>query len=232
MEDFFAIYKKQIFLLGVLIAVILLLTVIQWIKGKGMQNKIVTNKDLVYDNLEQMSSVGENKIPFINFKMDGITEINNEIVNLCLHEIVVEKRNVSYTYDTDNKTYLSVFIHSQGILTNGIPYEDFFFTYNFDLKKKKQITEEELLSNYQITEEEAEEIYEKQLYDWYQETIEEGFSDGYCDFSCYKDAHVKEDNASFVRKDGNLYMYKDFDRSAAMGDETFFEGKDLGVALT
>ena len=233
MADFFSVYKKQIMILFALIILVIVMYGIRLITDSNHTDRVITNEEIVFttDVLLNKDS-RQSRIPFINLTISGIDEINKEIAATIYEETIVHNRSANYDYYYDEGNILSLLITFEEYMSNDklalLKYE----AYHVDLKNRKILTEEELIQKYDISITDVKEVYEQKMKFFYDEALQEGYVDNYCDFDCYVQEHELENGKdSFWITENGVYYYKDFLMSSILGDETFFENKDLETLI-
>lgn len=232
MEDFFSTYKNKLLTLFGLILISCSLFIVQLIINSANKNKIVTNRDYVFvEKVLSTNSGGKSDIPFINIKADGITDINNQISSFVYEETIVFKRSVSYEfYKKDD--ILSLLLTSKEYLTNGLLALVKYKSYNINLKKNKVLTNDEVLEKYNLDKFEIYDLERDKMKKFYAEAVKENYTDGYADFENYAFYHEPDDfDESYYIKDNKLYYYKDFLLASVLGDERFYQDKDLSIKI-
>ena len=233
MEEFFSTYKNQLLTLFALGIVVLILLVIQLITGSRGKNKIVTNKDYVFVSNQLSTDNGlKSDIPFININAEGITDINNQISSFVYEETIVSKRSVSYEYYYKKNDILSLLLTSKEYLTNGLLALIKYKSFNIDLKNNKVLTKDEVLEKYNIDEYDVYNLENEKMKNFFKAAVKDNYTDGYTNFENYALFHEPDDfNESYYIKENELYYYKDFLLSSILGDEKFFQNKDLFVKI-
>ena len=233
MEDFFSVYKNRIMLLFGLIIFILTLTFIRSVTNKNAKDKIVTNKEYIV-TIKELSTKNnlKSEIPFINIKINNIDNINNEISKFIYNETIVFNRSVSYEYYVQKNEILSLLITSKEYLTTNELALVKYKSYNIDLKSKKLLTNEELLQKYDLLQEDFDDLYTREMKQFYKDALVEEFTDGYCDFEAYVKYHELDDGQeSYFVNNNEIYYYKDFLFSSILGDEEFFSNRYFEINL-
>ena len=232
MEEFFSTYKNKLLVLFVLFIIVLVLLILQFITNSGGRNKIVTNKDYVFVEKElPLNNEIKNEVPFINVKADNIEDVNDDIISFVYEETITYKRNVSYEY-YKNDDILSLLLISKEYLTNGLVAFVKYKSYNIDLNQNKVLTNDEVLEKYNMDEYYIYDLEQAKMKKYFEEAVKEGYTDGYADFSNYTYYHEPDIfNESYYIKEDGLYYYKDFLLASVLGDERFFQDKDLFVKI-
>lgn len=233
MEDFFSVYKNRIMLLFGLIIFILTLIFIRSVTNKNAKDKIVTNKEYIV-TIKELSTKNnlKSEIPFINIKINNIDNINNEISKFIYNETIVFNRSVSYEYYVQKNEILSLLITSKEYLTTNELALVKYKSYNIDLKSKKLLTNEELLQKYDLLQEDFDDLYTREMKQFYKDALVEEFTDGYCDFEAYVKYHELDDGQeSYFVNNNEIYYYKDFLFSSILGDEEFFSNRYFEINL-
>ena len=191
--------------------------------------KVDRKKALVYTSESKKNSIFYRNVPYLNIKDNYAKEVNEDI-NLFVSDFIDnEKAIVSYEYNINGEV-LSLIIKAVDYDIENVP-EVYFRSYNINLKEKSIISDEQLLSNFNITSDDVNTIIEKKFMDWYQDIVKKGyFDENECDYDCfleYRDVDDYLEGVSYYIEKGNLIVYKPFVFYSVYGEEEYFKEKDF-----
>lgn len=198
-----------------------------------------TNKDYDYDSLKEDSTndfvytVDSEKsdgffvyVPYINLKGSSIENINEEIDSYMEEFINGDMIRSNYEYEINGKV-LSLVIKTIDYGSDDIPLI-YFKTYNINLSNGELISDEELLSSYNLTIDDVSSSIEKQFKYFYEEIIKQGYQTEEEDYSYEaflenRDVENYTDDISYSIEKGKLVVYKPFVIYSILGEEEYFK---------
>ena len=183
------------------ITCILLIEIISSNKHFDVSNIILNDKyDVVYD---------VDGIPIINISGEPISTINNEISNY--YNLNSNGDKFEYDYDVSEDT-LSILLTRYIIVENQEFIE--YKSYNIDLVNMKVLSDEEILSKFEVTSDKLSFFMKNKFLNYYADLLDKGYLDGNkCDFNCFlvncNFQDLDEGNILYI-KNNHLYLYKFF----------------------
>lgn len=109
--------------------------------------------------------------------------------------------------------------------------------FNIDMNKSSLLSDEDMLSFYNITSENVSPIVEARFKEFFNELNEENHYFNECDYSCFlglrgiKDEDYMEDIHYYIKK-GNLYVIRPFKIYSSFKDEDYFSPSDFLIQIT
>ena len=139
-------------------------------------------------------------------------------------ENLIGEKYMDYEYYKNNNI-LSLIVKLYYLESNDYVPSNIYF-YNIDINEGTLISNEELLSIYNISTEEVENELIEHIEEYYNYEVDNNYISG-CDINCYKDrigSNLLEDISYYV-KDNNIYAYKYFliDRNLAYDENKPFD---------
>lgn len=174
-------------------------------------------------------------VPNINLKGLAIDEINNNIVYKA-NEFLKGKNKITYNFDINGK-----------ILSLVIQYVDYYDeggypiitcdVYNINFYESRVLDNAQMLSLYNITEDDVKPIVQSRFGEFYNELKEKNFYHGECNYDCFLSLRgIKNGNymadINYYIKSGNLYALKTFNIYSALNEEDYFSTKDFLIQIT
>ena len=126
-----------------------------------------------------------NEIPYINIDSEDARLVNQTIQQYA--ESFLKNKNNLMVYDSQlNGEVLSILLRMSDY-SAGYSFPDVsFHTYNFDLNDQTLMTDEELLSLFDVTEDEVKQKIELQFQKYYQQEVKKGFfASQECNYDCF-----------------------------------------------
>ena len=169
-----------------IIPIILIVLIIGYfIYSKYMENynylKEDMKKHLVYTvSKEQHGSYFQYK-PYINIKND-LGKVANEDINEYLSNFNKDNVSVTYDYDLSGKV-LSLILKIEDYSYAESTTVYYFRSYNINLDTLEILSKEQLLSYYEMTNEDLENILSNQITSYYNEQMSKGLIDKKCNFA-------------------------------------------------
>lgn len=197
---------KFLIMLLLLIVIIIIFSLNSNLKKK-VENKVFKNSDYVFTKLETNKEL---KCPYINIKSKTISNINGRIMQQY-YKMVNEKNNMNYTYSINNNILsLLIIITKKEIGYTARSQE--FITYNINLETSKVIKDRDLLSMYELSDDEVVDYVSGELKNSYEIEANEGYIVGEeCDFNCYLNMHdipsISANLVYYVDKNNKLIGY-------------------------
>ena len=193
--------KLKIIALVAVILLIILIVLSLIFKPDKSKEKFINAKDYVIEK-ETAYTDKKGKMPIINLKGEEVKTINSEIMTKYYSVVYNDYDEFTYEYTT-YKDILSVFI----VVTyaNDSEYGKIeYYTYNFNVKENKVLTNKELYEYLNIDYNEVKKIIDSKHKDFYnKDELKEIISyDEYLETINYK-----EENDKVVIKDKTLYKY-------------------------
>ena len=184
---------------------------------------------LVYTKETKQSGNYIQKIPYINIKGENISIINNDINNY-LSNFKNNNTSIDYEYSI-NGIVLSIIIkvedHSIEVATT--PY---FRSYNINLNTSELLSNEAILNELNITEEEVKnKINEKLKYYYKDISKKEYFDVRECDYECFLmnreiDKNDLLNNCEYFIRSGKLVVFKPYIFASFYGEEEYFNSEN------
>ncbi len=188
-----------------------------------------TSKYIVYTKYEDSNSVYYVNVPYLNIKGENAKLINENIDYLVGPLLDKESVIISYEYNI-NGIILSLLIKTADY-SFGYAVEPVFVSYNYNLETNEIISDKSLLDYFETDEEEAKNIIDSKLHEYYNQIVEEEYYyEEECDYDCFLDYRGITDildSISYYVKDQKLYAYRPFTVSSVFGEEEFFEEENF-----
>jgi len=196
--------KKVIIVIAVFVAIFVALTFInKTFMNKG--DKILSQYDYIIEKETEYSNNEDiGKLPYINLKGSAIQEINNEIM----------EKYYAVAYDNDTFFSFNYTVHHNILsVTINIVNPDSseygkveFLTYNIDIKKSKVLTNQELLSKLDLTEQDVMDALDSHYRSFYDsDDLKTTMS-----YQAYKEMLLSNDDENKIYiSDSSLYVYRE-----------------------
>ena len=229
--------KKVPMVIGIALLLIVFIIVFSYFRNSGLDYsdiKEYSDKAFVYTiNSEKNGSFFVN-VPYVNIVGSFGKEINEDIDSYVADFMENDKIRLSYEYNINGKI-VSLVIKTVDYNTKNVP-KVYFKTYNIDIENQVLLSEDDLLSIYNITTDDVYSIIENQFLKWYEEVKKEGYvNEDECDYECflgYRDVEDYLDDISYYIDRGRLAVYKPFVFNSIFGEENFFKESDFKFILT
>ena len=187
------------------------------------------NKNMVYTiSSKTDEKIFIKEIPHLNLNFEFVDNINNDVNTYVSSLQDTSHATISYDYNIngDVLSYVIKMINYDYEVGPKI----YFKGYNINLKKKKIITDQELLDLFGYNVEDVEKSIEKGFKSYYKDMLKKGYYDSEeCDYDCfihsYRDVENYLDDVVLYVKGGKLYAYKPFSFYSILGDEEYFKEK-------
>lgn len=228
--------KVPIFISIAVILIILVIVFSQFFNNTSSYSDLKEdkNKGFVYTLKSEKNSIYFKKIPYLNINNSFGKEINNDINSFVSDFIDNDKVILSYEYDINGKV-LSIVLKCVDYDVKNVP-KVYFKTYNINLETSKLLSDEELLSIYNVTSLDVESIIEKKFEYWYKDLVKEGYIDEEeCDYDCflnYREVDDYLDDVVYYIEKGNLVLYKPFVFYSIFGEENYFKEEDFKFIIS
>lgn len=191
------------------------------------------SRDLVYSFYDK----DEIHVPYINILDNDIDVINKNIYEKANSVLSDEKNSVSYFYNLSGSV-LSLAVQYLEYGSNSYPTVS-FDTFNINIEDKYIYQSYDVLTKFQITDEDVSNIIKSKFWEFYSDEINKGIFDDECNFDCFlymrgvKDCNYLE-NVSYYINNGKLYALKPFDfyGSAFESEAKYFSFNDYFIQIT
>ena len=178
-----------------------------------------------------------NEIPYINIDSDDARLVNQTIQQYA--ESFLKNKNNLMVYDSQlNGEVLSILLRMSDY-SAGYSFPDVsFHTYNFDLNDQTLMTDEELLSLFDVTEDEVKQKIESQFQKYYQQEVKKGFfASQECNYDCFLNWRGIQnynymDSVYYYVENGRLVAYRPFTIYSVYGEEEFFDDESYAFSIT
>jgi len=225
--------KDKKLLIGIFIIITIFL-IVYFINNKKYNyiNLLENNSlDIVYSVIDN----SKDKVPRININNNLIKEINQEIDSLYENYLLYSPNGFSYNYNI-SRNILSIIIVAHVIQPEQTHYDIIYKSYNIDLNQMKNLSNEDILNLYNITEEKMEFYLYHKFLNYYNKLIESKyFTEEQCDFNNF----LEEKNVDNLLDDNNYYinnnhleLYKYFNIYTDYKEETFFNEDSFHFIVT
>ena len=215
--------KDKRLLIGIFIIITIFL-IVYFINNKKYNyiNLLENNSlDIVYSVIDN----SKDKVPRININNNLIKDINQEIDSLYENYLLYSPNGFSYNYNI-SRNILSIIIVAHVIQPEQTHYDNIYKSYNIDLNKMKNLSNEDILNLYNITEEKMEFYLYHKFLNYYNKLIESKyFTEEQCDFNNF----LEEKNVDNLLDDNNYYinnnhleLYKYFNIYTDYNEDSFF----------
>lgn len=233
-------FKKILIWFGVLLLIVILV-------GYFLYNNYYRNYNYIKEDRNQYlvytlkTSTNRNnmhsEVPYINIDSEDARLVNQAIETYA--ETFLANKNNLMVYDSQlNGEVLSVLIRLSEYSEGYSFPEVSFHTYNFNLKSQTLMSNEELLSLFDVTEEEVKDKIEAQFEKYYQEEVDEGYLVAEeCDYNCFLSWRGIENDdylnsVYYYVKNGKLIAYRGFSTYSIYGEEEFFKDESYAFSIS
>lgn len=178
-----------------------------------------------------------NEIPYINIASED-ARLVNQAIQTYVKSFLKNKNNLM-VYDSQlNGEVLSVLLRMSDY-SAGYSFPDVtFHTYNFNLNNQTLMNNEELLSIFNVSEEEVKAKIEAQFKEYYREEVNKGFLiEQECDYNCFLSWRGIEnenylDSVYYYVENGSLLAYRPFNVYSVYGEEEFYTEESYAFSIT
>ena len=229
--------KKIPIVIGVAIVLIVFVTLVYYFKNKNVgysDLKEDSTKAFVYTINSEKNDTYFMNVPYVNIQGAVAKEVNEDVDSFAAEFSNNEKIMLSYEYDINGRI-LSLLVKCVDYDVKYVP-KVYFRTYNIDLENQKLLSDEELLSIYNITTTDVSNFIEKKFTYWYKDVVKQGYvEEKECDYICfleYREVEDYLDDVVYYVERGNLVAYKPFVFYSIFGEEEYFKEKDFKFEIT
>lgn len=189
-----------------------------------------TSKYLVFTKYSKNNSDRSiTEVPEINIDSRDVTVINKKINSFAKKFLSQPGNKLSYETQVNGEV-LSLLLKMVNVNTGYVPEVD-FYTYNINLKKKKLMSQQELLSLYGVTEESVKEKIQNQFESFYNDEVAKGYIVAQeCNYDCFLEwRNIKNymDSVHYYIENGKLIIYRPFSIYSVYGEEKYFKEEDF-----
>ena len=229
--------KKIPIVIGMSLVLIVFIIVYSLNKNNGVDFEVVkeySDKEIVYtaDTIE-IDELFHIYVPYVNIKGTSIILINEDIKSYI--DEFTNKKMVIVTYEyTVNGKVLSLVIKTVDYGDEDTGPVAYFKTYNINLKTNELVSDEELLSAYNVNLADVSSAIEKQFKYWYKELNKEGYFEEDCDYECfleYREVDDYTEDVSYYIEKGKLIAFKPFVVYSIYGEEDYFTENDFKFTI-
>ena len=192
--------------------------------------KVNKKEDFIYTKTEYKKS--NSAIPYINLNTQFAKELNEQLSTLAstYRKSDTSNNSISYRYNI-NANIVSLVVILKSINENDELTFD-FVTYVFDLDKgAKVLDDEEILSRYNLTEEDVSKEIRKQMKQKYDYEVKEEILPSTCDFNkCFlklRNIDQFTDNANYFIENEELVVYRSYNVYSKYEEENVYSREDF-----
>lgn len=210
----------------VIIGVIIILSIISIYINNQKNKKVYMSDDYVFTKESyEYNEYIFSELPYINIKGDEIQKINNELLNQYYEINELQEKMMKYDY------YISDNILSLIVKVYYIEAPDVspsLSVYNVDMDSLEVLYNNELLTLFNISNNEVIDFIRSDINDYYNYEIRNDYISNDCNFDCYlsRANSLPLDKYELYVKDNILYAYKDLKL-----DRDFYYDIDSGFNL-
>jgi len=225
-------FNKKLFIAMV---VVLVLAIAATIVKKIYVNrydkyKINKKQDFIYTRREYKNS--NSSIPYVNINTSFAKDLNKQIENLAdsYRDSNTPNNSMSYRFNINANIVSLVVIFKSINEEDELEFD--FVTYVFDLDNKaKALDDEEILSKYNLTEDDISKELKKQMKKKYDYEIEEEILPDTCDFEeCFLSLRNIEnylDNVNYFIENDELVVYRSYKVYSEYNEEDIYSRDDF-----
>lgn len=223
--------NKKLFISMVVILVLAIAAVIvkHIYVNRYIKYKIDKKQDYIYTSYEFKDS--KSYIPYININTDFAKDLNKQIDELAslYEDSNSSTTSISYRYNV-NANIVSLVIILKNMNAND-ELEFNYATYVFDLDKgAKALSDEEILEQYNMTEEDVSNAMEKQMKEKYDYEIAEEILPDDCDYdTCFlklREIENYTDGANYFIENDELVVYRSYKVYSEYNEEDIYSRDD------
>ena len=229
--------KKVPIVIGISVGLIIFIILFSYFKNNSSNFNDLredNTKPFVYTISTKKNGIYRIERPYVNIGDSFGKSINEDIDSYISDYIEKDKLILSYEYNINGKV-LSLVIKTVDYDVKNVP-EVYFKTYNINLEEEKLLSDEELLSIYNLTNADVENIIENKFNKWYKDVVEKGYiNEEECDYECflnYREVDDYLDNVVYYIEQGKLVAYKPFVFYSIFGEEKYFKESDFMFILS
>lgn len=209
-------YKKNKYLFYFFVVLTLVLLICYAFYRKNLDNfnnyKIEKEKNLVYTKSKKNYDFYKQYKPFVNIKGELGDVVNKDIDNYMSN---FKEDNIGATYEyslSGEILSLIIKVEDHSYVESATIY--YYRSYNINLKTSEIIDNDKLFSYYDINNEQALNVLNKKIEEYYNKSVDEGYVDSdNCNYNCFLEGRFLTedmDDVEYYVKDGKLYAYKPF----------------------
>ena len=222
-EEKIKLRKKLLIIGGLVVFAILISLYANTFKKDALQTiKETKNKNLIYTVKERTVDGNKSEVPIINIEGENIDKLNKDIENFVNKYYSNPTSIISYSYDVSDKI-LSLVV--KVAYFDKVYYPD-FRTYNINLSDLSVLSDEDLLTKFNLTEED---VY------FYNDVLNKGYYSGECDYNCFLYFRGDKDyldDIHYYIKNNKLYVYKAFNVYSIYDEEKYFTEDDFLIEVS
>jgi len=225
--------KRMLFIIGglVVFAIIISLYASNFKTDAIKTIKVDKSKALIYTVKERTVDGKKSEVPYINMKGENIAKLNQDIEEFVDKYYSDSTSIISYTYDVSDKI-LSLVV--KVAYFDKIYYPD-FRTYNINLSDLSVLSDEDLLTKFNLTEEDVSNKIEDKFTYFYNDALSQGYYGGECDYNCFLYFRGDKDyldDIHYYIKNSKLYVYKAFNVYSVYDEEKYFTEDDFLIEVS
>lgn len=226
--------KKQLILFfSFSILSIVLIIIYAFILNGDPYSSVKTDKklDIVYSVYDKNNYL----VPSININDESIFTINQNIIDKSNTYLNKKGSSISYNYNISGEV-LSLAIQYVELDKFERPIVS-FDTYNINILNKHILSDEEILSKINVSEDEIYNIVSSKFREFYKDEVDKNVLDGECDYECFlcmrgiEDDKYIEDRKLYLNG-GDLYVLKAFNIYSPFSEENYFTFNDFLFQIT
>ncbi len=224
MKNYLIENKKILIIIIILIIISITLSII--ISSSNKSNPLIINNYIsrlnsnIDYNLNQCDFkqiVGENEIPYFKLNDEVFNNINEDILTNFISRVCYQEGKISYKTSLSNNILSVLILYS---LESGSElYHMEYKTYNIDIKNKSLIDNQTLLTKYDISINEIENIVQNKLKEYYNYEKTTSFynNESFTEYlKILKYEKINLNNMNLYVDNNKLYLYKTYSESEAM----------------
>lgn len=226
--------KKIPIVIGINLVLIILIIVYACLRSNSSYKTIMEDdkKTIVYTSISKKNDDFFINVPYVNIK--DLNSVNEDIDLYVSDFTDNEMVRLTYEYEINGKV-LSLVIKAIDYDTDDVP-DVHFKTYNINLDTKTLLSDDDMLSLYNVTYDDVYKVIEKKFKYWYKDLIKkEYFDEEECDYESFlenRDVEDYMDNISYYIEEGKLVAYKPFVFYSIIGEESYFKEKDFKFVIS
>lgn len=177
------------------------------------------------------------EVPYINIDSDDARLVNQTIEQYA--ESFLKNKNNLIVYDSQlNGKVLSILLRMSDYSNSSSFPNISFHTYNFDLNNQTLMNNEQLLSIFNVGEDEVKNKIEAQFKKYYKEEVSKGFLvEQECDYNCFLSWRGIEngnylESVYYYVENGSLVAYRPFNIYSVYEEEEFYSEKSYAFSIT
>lgn len=228
------INRNKYLLLAGLFALVSIFLLIVWLidnsnnKDYSMMKEVAEQeyvyiKDKIYDSkLKRYVDV-----PYLNINSEDAVKINENIIDTYNKIIINNGYTCNYSFYISSDNILSLVISTKYSEVDNTLYETYkYFTYNYDLKKNRYLSDEEVLKKFNVSDEKVEAFLENKFFNSYYLLVDKNIIDSTeCSFKTFleiKEINNMLDDVSYSIEGDSLIVYRPFAITSVFDDDKYF----------